>query len=55
MFGKRKVAVKRVKCTKYMFAEKEEDLLQLSDGHLNVIRYYCSVSWLLCSCIYLKY
>lgn len=41
-FGKRVVAVKRVESTKTNLIESEVNILQTSDGHPNIIRYFHS-------------
>lgn len=43
-FGKRQVAVKRLLLDFYDIADQEVSLLQQSDHHPNVIRYYCKVN-----------
>ena len=43
MFDSRCVAVKRLLPECFSFADREVELLRLSDQHSNVIRYYCMV------------
>jgi len=49
MFDGRSVAVKRLLPECFSFADREVELLRLSDQHSNVIRYYCMV-WCLTDC-----
>jgi len=46
MFDGRRVAVKRLLPECFSFADREVELLRLSDQHSNVIRYYCMVQHL---------
>jgi len=43
MFDGRCVAVKRLLPECFSFADREVELLRLSDQHSNVVRYYCMV------------
>jgi len=43
MFDGRYVAIKRLLPDCFSFADREVELLRLSDQHSNVIRYYCMV------------